>query len=193
LENENPPDALESGTRDISFTKNADRGRYGLFPPQPGGRAGPGGMTVLWTGLADVGDMRWERTAQGRTRQRCSVVRVASLSSMRVKCVGRSSELCWLFVSRGAAGHRVTVALPSRTSVINCAAGFPQVAAGCSLCRWIVTRDQDVFPACAGCLWLPSPPTGGDGMSQICRTAPDATEGRSRLPNLWMGREVHGG
>ncbi|OXM47975.1 AAA family ATPase [Amycolatopsis alba] len=32
LENQNPPNHLESGTRDISFTKNADHGRYGLFP-----------------------------------------------------------------------------------------------------------------------------------------------------------------
>ncbi|MCK2237399.1 MULTISPECIES: hypothetical protein [unclassified Crossiella] len=32
LENEDPPNALETGSRDISFTKNPDRGRYGLFP-----------------------------------------------------------------------------------------------------------------------------------------------------------------
>jgi hypothetical protein len=32
LENEDPPNALESGTRDIVFTKNAGHGRYGLFP-----------------------------------------------------------------------------------------------------------------------------------------------------------------
>ncbi|WP_410582294.1 hypothetical protein [Amycolatopsis sp. lyj-108] len=32
LENQNPPNHLESGTRDISFTKNADHGRYVLFP-----------------------------------------------------------------------------------------------------------------------------------------------------------------
>ncbi|AXX31952.1 AAA family ATPase [Actinosynnema pretiosum subsp. pretiosum] len=32
MENEDPPDALDAGSRDISFTKNPDRGRYGLFP-----------------------------------------------------------------------------------------------------------------------------------------------------------------
>ncbi|MEU4806372.1 AAA family ATPase [Actinosynnema sp. NPDC023587] len=32
LENQNPPDALGVGARDISFTKNPTRGRYGLFP-----------------------------------------------------------------------------------------------------------------------------------------------------------------
>ncbi|GAB2677531.1 ATP-binding protein [Saccharopolyspora gloriosae] len=32
LENENPPNGLEPGSRDVSFTKNTGRGRYGLFP-----------------------------------------------------------------------------------------------------------------------------------------------------------------
>jgi len=32
LENQNPPNHLETEARDISFTKNADHGRYGLFP-----------------------------------------------------------------------------------------------------------------------------------------------------------------
>lgn len=32
LENEDPPNALDSDTRDIIFTKNAKYGRYGLFP-----------------------------------------------------------------------------------------------------------------------------------------------------------------
>lgn len=32
LENEDPSDPLDAGTQDISFTKKAGRGRYGLFP-----------------------------------------------------------------------------------------------------------------------------------------------------------------
>lgn len=32
LENQNPPNHLDAETRDISFTKNADHGRYGFFP-----------------------------------------------------------------------------------------------------------------------------------------------------------------
>jgi hypothetical protein len=36
LENEDLPDSLDAGWRDITFTKNVDRGRYGLFPqPRP--------------------------------------------------------------------------------------------------------------------------------------------------------------
>jgi hypothetical protein len=35
LENEDPPDDLDPGTRDIAFTKNPDHGRYGLFPHNP--------------------------------------------------------------------------------------------------------------------------------------------------------------
>ncbi|RSN44892.1 hypothetical protein DMC64_18570 [Amycolatopsis sp. WAC 04197] len=32
LENQNPPNPLDTATQDTPFTKNADRGRYGLFP-----------------------------------------------------------------------------------------------------------------------------------------------------------------
>ncbi|GAA1222677.1 AAA family ATPase [Prauserella alba] len=45
LENEDPPNALEPETRDISFTKNADHGRYGLFPHNQANDTGGGNTT----------------------------------------------------------------------------------------------------------------------------------------------------